>query len=176
MISVPRIPEQRPPQFRSIVEIPGRSTRYIFHFFGRALRLSRKKGRMPRFALAHRYDRIIPFFPPYGSLSRNNSLRVTLIFHFPPTRTTAQKHYICGHAEVVKLVDTHVSGTCALTSVGVRVPSSALTQGIKLLLFPFFMSFPFLPLNKSIHLSSFPTGIRHTPGILIPSILVFSPK
>ncbi len=36
-----------------------------------------------------------------------------------------QINYLCTRAGVVKLVDTHVSGTCALTSVGVRVPSSA---------------------------------------------------
>ena len=58
-------------------------------------------------------------------------------------------------AEVVKLVDTHVSGTCARKGVGVRVPSSALTCFI---MAQIFNSIP--NLNKTGDGKPVPSGVE----------------
>ena len=77
-------------------------------------------------------NRVRVRFPPsvlcsFGSIFfiPNEALKSVGGLIFLPNNPPALCELRRKNAEVVKLVDTHVSGACAFTSVGVRVPPSA---------------------------------------------------
>ena len=83
-------------------------------------------------------NRVRVRFPPsvlcsFGSIFfiPNEALKSVGGLIFLPNNPPALCELRRKNAEVVKLVDTHVSGACAFTSVGVRVPPSAhlISQG-----------------------------------------------